>query len=67
MQKVESKEYKPAFGGKIAGKLRVLGNEQNPGEGVLSIGNYMALDHSKGAAVYLDALKPHAILICGKR
>jgi hypothetical protein len=27
----------------------------------------MALDHSKGAEVYLDALKPHAVLICGKR
>ncbi|WP_292391464.1 hypothetical protein [Methanosarcina sp. UBA5] len=26
----------------------------------------MALDHSRGAAVYLDALKPHAILICGR-
>ena len=45
----------------------MLGNEENPGEGLLSIGNYMALDHSRGAAVYLDALKPHAILICGKR
>ncbi len=67
MQKVENKELKPAFGGKLAGTLRVLGNEQNPGKGLLSIGNYMALDHSRGAAVYLDALKPHAILICGKR
>jgi DNA helicase HerA-like ATPase len=27
----------------------------------------MALDHSRGAPVYLDALKPHAVLICGKR
>ncbi|WP_269850015.1 hypothetical protein [Methanosarcina horonobensis] len=47
--------------------LRVLGNEENAGEGLLFLGNYMALDHSRGAAVYLDALKPHAILICGKR
>jgi DNA helicase HerA-like ATPase len=67
MQKVENKGFKPAFGGKLAGTLRVLGNEQNPGKGLLSIGNYMALDHSRGSAVYLDALKPHAILICGKR
>lgn len=67
MLKGENKELRPAFGGKIPGTLRVLGNEENPGEGLLSIGNYMALDHSRGAAVYLDALKPHAILICGKR
>ncbi len=67
MPKVEGKEFRPVFGGKFAGALRVLGSEENPGEGLLSIGNYMALDHSRGAAVYLDALKPHAILICGKR
>ena len=67
MPKVENTEFRPAFRGKVVGKLRVLGNEKNPGKGLLSIGNYMALDHSRGAAVYLDALKPHAILICGKR
>ncbi|RXA21279.1 ATP-binding protein [Methanosarcina sp. MSH10X1] len=67
MPKVENKELRPAFGGKITGKLHVLGNEGNPGKGLLSVGNYMALDHSRGAAVYLDALKPHAVLICGKR
>ena len=67
MPKVEGKEFRLVFGGKFAGALRVLGSEENPGEGFLSIGNYMALDHSRGAAVYLDALKPHAILICGKR
>ncbi|MFZ2498109.1 MAG: ATP-binding protein [Methanosarcina sp.] len=67
MSKGENKELRPAFGGKVPGTLRVLGNEENCGEGLLSIGNYMALDHSRGAAVYLDALKPHAILICGKR
>ncbi len=67
MQKVENKDFRSVFGGKIAGTLRVLGNEENPGKGLLSIGNYMALDHSRGAAVYLDALKPHAVLICGKR
>lgn len=67
MQKGENKDLRPVFGGKSTGKLRVLGSEENPGKGLLSIGNYMALDHSRGAAVYLDALKPHAILICGKR
>lgn len=67
MQKVENKQLRPTFGGKVAGTLHVLGNEENPGKGLLSIGNYMALDHSRGAAVYLDALKPHVVLICGKR
>jgi DNA helicase HerA-like ATPase len=67
MQKVESKEFRHVSGSKFTGTLRVLGNEESQGEGLLSIGNYMALDHSRGAAVYLDALKPHAILICGKR
>ncbi len=50
-----------------AGKYRVLGNENNGGEGLLFLGNYLALDRSKGAPVFLDALKPHAVLICGKR
>src|SRR5659263_240946 len=67
MPKVENNEFRPVFGGKITGTLRVLGNEENPGEGLLYIGNYLALDHFRGAPVYLDALKPHAILICGKR
>ena len=31
------------------------------------MGRYLALDGSTGAPVYLDVLKPHAILICGKR
>ncbi len=64
---MKNKEFRSVFGGNVTGTLRVLGNEENPGEGLLSIGNYMALDHSRGASVYLDALKPHAILICGKR
>lgn len=67
MLKIENNELRPVFGGKGFGMLRVLGNEENPGEGLLSLGNYLALDHSRGAPVYLDALKPHAVLICGKR
>jgi uncharacterized protein len=67
MPKVEYKEFKPVLVGNITGTLHVLGNQENKGEGLLFIGNYMALDHSRGAPVYLDALKPHAILICGKR
>lgn len=67
MPERKDKDFRPAFGGKLGGTLRVLGNEENAGEGLLFLGNYMALDHSKGADVYLDALKPHAVLICGKR
>ncbi|WP_440946232.1 ATP-binding protein [Methanosarcina sp. T3] len=67
MPEEKNKECRPAFGGKFSGTLRVLGNEENNGKGLLFLGNYMALDHSRGAAVYLDALKPHAVLICGKR
>ncbi|WIM44698.1 ATP-binding protein [Methanosarcina mazei] len=67
MHERESKDLRPASGGKFGGTLRVLGNEENNGEGLLFLGNYMALDHSRGADVYLDALKPHAVLICGKR
>ena len=67
MPERENKEFRPASGGKFSGALRVLGNEENNGKGILFLGNYMALDHSKGAEVYLDALKPHAVLICGKR
>ena len=67
MPEGENKEFRPASGSKYSGTLRILGNEENTGEGLLFLGNYMALDHSRGAAVYLDALKPHAVLICGKR
>lgn len=67
MPERENKELRTVFGGKFGGTLRVLGNEENNGEGILFLGNYMALDHSRGAEVYLDALKPHAVLICGKR
>ncbi|AKB26887.1 Bipolar DNA helicase [Methanosarcina siciliae T4/M] len=67
MPEGKNKKFRPVFGGRLSGTLRVLGNEENNGEGLLFLGNYMALDHSRGAAVYLDALKPHAVLICGKR
>lgn len=35
--------------------------------GTLNIGRYLALDRSLGSQVHMDALRPHAILICGKR
>ena len=35
--------------------------------GTLNVGRYLALDRSMGSKVQMDALRPHAILICGKR
>ncbi len=48
-------------------KIYVLGSRDNVKEGILKIGRYYAIDGSLGSNVYLDALKPHVILICGKR
>ncbi|HDN96228.1 MAG TPA: DUF87 domain-containing protein, partial [Thermoplasmatales archaeon] len=42
--------------------------EKRKGEGgAINIGRYYALDASLGADVFIDALKPHVVLICGKR
>ncbi len=35
--------------------------------GTLNMGRYLALDRSLGSDVHIDALRPHVILICGKR
>ncbi len=35
--------------------------------GTLNVGRYLALDRSMGSHVHMDGLRPHAILICGKR
>jgi len=51
----------------LSEKQYVLGRREKTGGGVLSIGRYYALDGSLGAPVYLDALRPHVIFICGKR
>jgi len=48
-------------------KQFILGRREKTGSGVLNIGKYYALDGSLGAPVYLDALHPHMIFICGKR
>ena len=51
-----------------SGDKRYLIGRRDGGEGgLLLLGRYLALDGSTGAPVYLDVLKPHAILICGKR
>lgn len=49
-------------------KQYVLGRrDASSRTGTLNIGRYLALDKSLGADVYIDALRPHVILICGKR
>ncbi|DAC72842.1 MAG TPA: ATP-binding protein [Thermoplasmata archaeon] len=48
-------------------KQYILGRREKTGDGILNVGRYYALDGSLGAPVYLDALRPHMIFICGKR
>ncbi len=48
-------------------KQYLLGRQEDGRQGRLFIGRYLALDGSAGAGVFLDALKPHAVVICGKR
>ena len=48
-------------------KIYILGRRDRTSDGILNIGRYLALDGSLGAEVYLDALRPHVVLICGKR
>ncbi|AKB86179.1 ATP-binding protein [Methanococcoides methylutens] len=51
----------------VVKKRYILGRRNENEDGVLDIGRYLALDRSSGSHVAIDALKPHAILICGKR
>ncbi len=49
-------------------KRYVIGRrDTDTDKGTLNVGRYLAIDRSMGSEVYIDALKPHAILICGKR
>ncbi|MEA2055769.1 MAG: DUF87 domain-containing protein, partial [Candidatus Thermoplasmatota archaeon] len=48
-------------------KIHVLGRKDKTNGGLLNIGRYYALDSSLGSNVYVDALHPHVVLICGKR
>ena len=45
----------------------MLGRKDKKTGGTLNIGRYYALDASLGADVHIDVLRPHIILICGKR
>lgn len=52
----------------ITSKQYVIGRpETGVLKGTLNIGKYLALDGSTGSDVHIDSLKPHAILVCGKR
>lgn len=52
----------------VTQKQYILGRrDASVKEGTLNIGRYLALDKSTGSDVYIDALRPHAMLICGKR
>ena len=48
-------------------KQYVLGRKDKKTNGLLNIGRYYALDSSLGSEVYIDILRPHITLICGKR
>lgn len=56
-----------SFTAGVVKKRYILGRNDESDIGVLHLGKYLALDKSTGSHVALDALKPHAILICGKR
>ncbi len=51
----------------LSEKHYILGRKEKIDGGVLNIGRYYALDGSLGAPVYVDALRPHMVFICGKR
>ena len=52
----------------VTQKQYVIGRrDTNTDLGTLNVGRYLALDKSMGSQVHMDALRPHAILICGKR
>jgi len=53
--------------GGVTDKQYVLGRKHHTSEAALNIGRYYALDGSLGSNVYVDALRPHITLICGKR
>ena len=52
----------------VTHKQYVIGRRDTDTDtGTLDVGRYLALDKSTGSRVQMDALRPHAILICGKR
>jgi len=51
----------------VTEKRYILGRREKKVGASLNIGRYYALDGSLGADVYIDVLRPHITLICGKR
>jgi uncharacterized protein len=51
----------------VTNKYYILGRREKKPGAALNIGRYYALDSSLGSNVYIDILRPHIILICGKR
>ena len=51
----------------VTDKYYVLGRREKKLGATLNIGRYYALDSSLGSNVYIDILRPHIVLICGKR
>ena len=51
----------------LSDKTYILGRREKSNIGILNIGRYYALDSSLGSDVYVDILRPHIVLICGKR
>ena len=58
---------KLAFETGVTEKIYVLGRREKKTGAILNIGRYYALDGSLGSDVYIDVLRPHIVLICGKR
>jgi hypothetical protein len=51
----------------VSEKCYVLGRREKKLGGTVNVGRYYALDSSLGADVHIDVLRPHIVLICGKR
>jgi len=55
------------FNAGVSQNQYVLGSLEGRNEACLYLGRYLALDNSEGSHIELDASRPHAILIAGKR
>ncbi len=52
----------------VTEKQYILGrHKEKTSQGLLKVGKYLAIDGSTGSDVYIDCIRPHAVLICGKR
>ena len=52
----------------VTEKQYILGRQkEKTSQALLKIGKYLAIDGSTGSDVFIDCIRPHAVLICGKR